>query len=132
MVTEVIPYVGPILGALPALALAAIHSPSTALWVGLFYLGIHQLEGHVIVPRVMGQALGAHPLLVIFALVAGAELYGIFGALLALPVLAMGREVVLFLHRRIQLEPWPRAASRAAGSTSTVPVRIEPEPPAPA
>jgi len=59
---------------------------------GIFYLGIHQLEGHVIVPRVMGQALGAHPLLVIFALVAGAELYGIFGAILSLPLLAMGRE----------------------------------------
>jgi len=71
--------------ALPALALAAIHSPATALWVGIFYLGIHQLEGHVIVPRVMGQALGAHPLLVIFALVAGAELYGIFGAILSRP-----------------------------------------------
>ena len=79
--TEVIPYIGPILGALPAIVLAAIHSPATALWVGLFYLGVHQLEGHVIVPRVMGQALGAHPLLVIFALVAGSELYGIIGAI---------------------------------------------------
>ena len=130
MVTEIIPYVGPILGALPAIVLAAIHAPITALWVALFYLAIHQLEGHVIVPRVMGSALGAHPLLVIFALVAGAELYGIFGALLALPVLAMGREVVLFLHRRIQLEPWPTNGLAGGGLDVTVPVRIEPEPPA--
>jgi predicted PurR-regulated permease PerM len=129
MATEVIPYIGPILGALPALALAAIHSPITALWVGLFYLGVHQLEGHVIVPRVMGQALGAHPLLVIFALVAGAELYGIVGAVLSLPVLAMGREVVLFLHRRIVFEPWPAGGFAGAGLDVTVPVRIEPEPP---
>jgi predicted PurR-regulated permease PerM len=132
MVTEIIPYVGPILGALPALALAAIDSPYTALWVGLFYLGVHQLEGHVVVPRVMGQALGAHPLLVIFALVAGAELYGIFGALLALPILAMGREIALFLHRRIQLESWPKNGFAGGGLDVTVPVRIEPEPPAPA
>jgi predicted PurR-regulated permease PerM len=132
MATEVIPYVGPILGALPALALAALDSPYTALWVGLFYLGVHQLEGHVIVPRVMGQALGAHPLLVIFALIAGAELYGIIGALLALPTLAMGREIVLFLHRRIQLEPWPATGFAGAGLDVTVPVRIEPEPPQPA
>ena len=129
-VTEVIPYVGPILGALPAIALAAIDSPATALWVGLFYLAIHQLEGHVIVPRVMGQALGAHPLLVIFALVAGAELYGIFGALLALPLLAMGREIVIFFHRRIQLEPWPRSGFAGGGLDIAVPVRVEPEPPA--
>jgi predicted PurR-regulated permease PerM len=132
MATEVIPYVGPILGAIPALILAAITSPSTALWVGLFYLGVHQLEGHVIVPRVMGQALGAHPLLVIFALIAGTELYGIAGALLALPVLAMGREIVLFLHRRIQLEPWPATGFAGGGLDITVPVRIEPEPPTPA
>ena len=129
MATEVIPYVGPILGALPALVLAAIHSPYTALWVGLFYLGVHQLEGHVIVPRVMGQALGAHPLLVIFALIAGAELYGIVGALLALPMLAMGREIAIFLHRRIRLEPWPSSGFAGGGLDVTVPVRIEPEPP---
>jgi predicted PurR-regulated permease PerM len=132
MATEVIPYVGPILGAVPAVILAALDTPYTALWVGLFYLGVHQLEGHVIVPRVMGQALGAHPLLVIFALVAGAELYGIFGALLALPLLAMGREIVLFLHRRIRLEPWPSNGLAGGGLDITVPVRIEPEPPAPA
>ena len=130
--TEVIPYIGPILGALPAIALAAIHSPATAIWVGLFYLGIHQLEGHVIVPRVMGQALGAHPLLVIFALVAGAELYGIIGAVLSLPLLAMGREVAIFLHRRLVFEPWPGGGYAGAGLDVTVPVRIEPEPPAPA
>jgi predicted PurR-regulated permease PerM len=132
MATEVIPYVGPILGALPALALAAIHSPATALWVGIFYLGIHQLEGHVIVPRVMGQALGAHPLLVIFALIAGAELYGIVGAVISLPLLAMGREIAIFLHRRIRLEPWPASGYAGAGLDITVPVHIEPEPPAPA
>ena len=130
MATEVIPYVGPILGAIPAIALAAIDSPYTALWVGLFYLAVHQIEGHIIVPRVMGQALGAHPLLVIFALVAGAELYGIFGALLALPLLAMGREVAIFLRRRIQLEPWPQHGLAGGGLDITVPVRIEPEPPA--
>ena len=130
--TEVIPYIGPILGALPAIALAAIHSPATALWVGLFYLGIHQLEGHVIVPRVMGQALGAHPLLVIFALVAGSELYGIVGAVLSLPLLAMGREVAIFLQRRLVFEPWPGGGYAGAGLEVSVPVRIEPEPPAPA
>jgi predicted PurR-regulated permease PerM len=130
MFTEIIPYVGPILGALPAIVLAALHAPITALWVGLFYLAIHQLEGHVIVPRVMGSALGAHPLLVIFALVAGAELYGIVGALLALPVLAMGREVAVFLQRRIQLEPWPAGGFAGGGLDITVPVRVEPEPPA--
>ena len=129
LLTEVIPYVGPILGAIPAVALAALDSPFTALWVGLAYLAIHQLEGHVIVPRVMGQALGAHPLLVIFALLSGAELYGIAGALLALPVFAMLREIVVFFARRVEFEPWPTHALAGGGLEITVPVSIEPEPP---
>ena len=132
MLTEVIPYIGPILGAIPAVALALIDAPLTALWVGLAYLVIHQLEGHVIVPRVMGQALGAHPLLVIFALLSGAELYGIAGALLALPTFAMLREVAMFFGTRVQLEPWPAAAFAAGGLDLTVPVTVqEPEPPPP-
>jgi hypothetical protein len=54
------------------------------------------------------------------------------GALLALPVLAMGREVAIFLHRRIRLEPWPTSTGLAGGGLDvTVPVRIEPEPPTP-
>ena len=129
LLTEVIPYVGPILGAVPAVALALLDSPFTALWVGLAYLAIHQLEGHVIVPRVMGQALGAHPLLVIFALLCGAELYGIAGALLALPVFAMLREIVMFFATRIELEPWPTHALAGGGLDITVPVSIEPAPP---
>lgn len=129
LLTEVIPYVGPILGAIPAVALALLDSPFTALWVGLAYLAIHQLEGHVIVPRVMGQALGAHPLLVIFALLSGAELYGIAGALLALPVFAMLREIAMFFARRIELEPWPTHALAGGGLDLTVPVSIEPRPP---
>jgi len=129
LLTEVIPYIGPILGAIPAVALAALDSPLTALWVGLAYLAIHQLEGHVIVPRVMGQALGAHPLLVIFALLSGAELYGIAGALLALPVFAMAREIAVFFAQRIEFEPWPTNALAGGGLDITVPVSIEPAAP---
>ena len=130
MSTEVIPYVGPILGALPAIVAGGHPLARTALWVGFFYLGIHQLEGHVIVPRVMGQALGAHPLLVIFALVAGAELYGIFGAILSLPAArdgTRGRDLPAPAHPARALA---RERLCRCGLDITVPVRIEPEPPA--
>ncbi|HEV7641769.1 MAG TPA: AI-2E family transporter, partial [Gaiellaceae bacterium] len=75
-VTEIIPYLGPWLGAVPAVAYALVVHPISALWVVLLFLGIHQIEGHVVVPNVMGNALRLHPLLVIFGLAAGAELYG--------------------------------------------------------
>ena len=78
----------------------------------------------------MGQALGAHPLLVIFALVAGAELYGIFGAMLALPLLAMGREIAIFFHRRIQSSsPGPGRLRGRRDSTSRCPCASSPNRP---
>jgi predicted PurR-regulated permease PerM len=105
-VTEIIPYLGPWLGAVPAVAYALVVHPISALWVVLLFLGIHQIEGHVVVPNVMGNALRLHPLLVIFGLAAGAELYGLPGALIALPLLAVGRAIWEFFADRVTLEPW--------------------------
>ncbi|HJZ60537.1 MAG TPA: AI-2E family transporter [Miltoncostaeaceae bacterium] len=99
-VAEFIPYVGPILGAIPPTLLALFTSPITALWVIIAFIGIHQLEGHIVVPKVMGGALGVHPLVVIFGLVIGEELYGLAGILLAIPVVVIGKEFVNFLSQR--------------------------------
>jgi predicted PurR-regulated permease PerM len=104
--TEVIPYVGPWIGALPPLAYALVVHPISVLWVALLFLGVHQLEGHVVAPNVMGSALRLNPLLVIFGLLAGGEIYGLVGALLALPLLAAGRAVWEFASERFALEPW--------------------------
>ena len=73
---------------------------SRPLWVALLFLGIHQVEGHIVVPNVMGNALRLHPLLVIFGLAAGAEIYGLPGALIALPLLASCRAVWEFFVDR--------------------------------
>ncbi len=107
-VTEVIPYLGPWLGAIPAVLYALVVHPLSAVWVILLFLGIQQVEGHVVVPNVMGNALRLHPLLVIFGLASGAALDGLPGALVALPVLAVGRAIWEFFADRIQLEPWDK------------------------
>jgi predicted PurR-regulated permease PerM len=122
-VTEVIPYLGPWLGAIPAVIYALVVHPLSALWVAILFLGVQQIEGHVVVPNVMGSALRLHPLLVIFGLAAGAEIYGLPGALVALPVLAVLRAMWEFFTDRIKLEPWSKGGS--------VPVEVElVEPPA--
>ncbi|HEV2591811.1 MAG TPA: AI-2E family transporter [Gaiellaceae bacterium] len=110
-VTEVIPYLGPWLGAVPAVLYALVVHPLSALWVALLFLGIQQIEGHVVVPNVMGNALRLHPLLVIFGLASGAALYGLPGALVALPVLAVARAIWEFFVDRIQFEPWDKGAA---------------------
>jgi predicted PurR-regulated permease PerM len=118
-VTELIPYLGPWLGAIPPIAYALVTHPISALWVALLFLGIHQIEGHIVVPKLMGNALRLHPLLVIFGLLAGGEIYGLPGALIALPLLATARAAWEFFSERVVLEPWHDAG--------VVPVPIEPD-----
>jgi predicted PurR-regulated permease PerM len=103
---ELIPYLGPWLGAIPPLLYALVVDPFSAIWVALLFLGIHQIEGHVVVPKVMGTALRLHPLLVIFGLLAGGQIYGLPGVFLALPTLAALRAVWEFFGERVRLEPW--------------------------
>jgi predicted PurR-regulated permease PerM len=106
-ITELIPYVGPWLGAAPPVLYALVQHPLSALWVALLFLAIQQLEGHVVVPKVMGKSLRLHPLLVIFGLLAGGEIYGFPGILVALPLLAAARAVWEFFSERVELARWP-------------------------
>ncbi len=103
---ELIPYVGPFLGAAPPLLVALFSDPLTALWVALLFVGLQQIEGHVVAPVLFGHALRINPLLVIFALLFGGELFGVLGALLALPVAAVLRETTVYLRQHTVLEPW--------------------------
>jgi predicted PurR-regulated permease PerM len=105
-VMELIPFIGPILGALPPLVVALLTDPLTAVWVGLLFLALQQLEGHVVAPQVFSYTLRINPLLVIFALLVGAEIYGFVGAIISLPIAATVRETVLYLRRHLVLEPW--------------------------
>src|SRR5664280_1379424 len=120
--TELIPYLGPWLGALPPFFYALVQHPIAALWVALLFFGIQQVEGHVVVPKVMGSALRLHPLLVIFGLLAGAEMYGILGVFVALPLLAVLRALWEFFADRVTFETWSVAAATPVGvTTATVP-----------
>jgi predicted PurR-regulated permease PerM len=105
-VIEVIPYIGPWLSAIPPAIYALVVDPISVLWVLALFVFIYQVEGHVVVPNVMANALRLHPLLVIFGLLAGGELYGIAGVLLALPTMAAGRAMWEFFSERIRLDPW--------------------------
>jgi predicted PurR-regulated permease PerM len=105
-ITELIPDIGPWLGAAPPVLYALVQHPLSALWVALLFLGIQQLEGHVVVPKVMGHSLRLHPLLVIFGLLAGGEIYGFPGILVALPLLAAGRAAWEFFGERVELARW--------------------------
>ena len=121
---ELIPFVGPFLGALPPLLVALFQDPLTAVWLGIFFTALQQLEGHVVAPYIFGHTLRINPLLVIFALLLGGEAYGILGALLALPLAAMLRETVVYLRRHLVLEPWGTASVLGLAGPAPPPRRV--------
>ncbi len=118
---ELIPYIGPVLGAIPPILVALFDNPISAIWVALLFLAIQQLEGHVVAPQVFGHSLRINPLLIIFALLFGGQLYGVVGAFVALPVAAILRETVVYLRRHVILERWPTAATPSAPPESPPP-----------
>jgi predicted PurR-regulated permease PerM len=105
---ELIPYVGPAIGGMPAGLLALFSdTPIDALWLLIAFTALQQIEGHIVAPNVFAQALRINPLLVIFALLMGGRLYGLVGAFISLPIAAMVRETYVYLRRHLVLEPWP-------------------------
>jgi predicted PurR-regulated permease PerM len=96
---------------------ALFQDPLTAVWLGIFFTALQQIEGHVVAPLIFGHTLRINPLLVIFALLLGGKTYGFLGALLALPMAAMIRETYVYLRRHLVLEPW--------GTTMPLPVESE-------
>src|ERR687898_36740 len=104
---ELIPYVGPAIGAAPPVLIALFSgSPLDAVWLTIMFTALQQIEGHIVAPAVFSQALRINPLLVIFALLIGGRLYGFAGAFLALPLAAVVRETVVYLREHLVLEPW--------------------------
>lgn len=104
-VFEALPYVGPILGAIPALLVALLSDPASAIWVAGAFFAIQQVENLVLVPRIAGKSVKLHPAMVMVVLVVGNELAGFVGMLVAVPVAAVIRDVFKYLYLRLLDQP---------------------------
>jgi predicted PurR-regulated permease PerM len=103
---EFIPYIGPIIGPVPAVLVGLFQNPISAIWLIILFVALQQLEGHVVAPQVFRISLRINPILIILALLLGFKLYGVVGGLVALPVIAVLRQTGLYLRRHLVLEPW--------------------------
>jgi predicted PurR-regulated permease PerM len=114
---EVIPYFGAIVGALPAVTLGFMRSPATGIAAIVLFVLINQVEGHVVIPLVMGRHLNVRPLAILLALIAGEQLYGVAGMILAVPVLSMLRVLLphVVRHSKAAQSATLRAQSPDAG-----------------
>ena len=99
-ILEVVPVLGPYLGAIPAVLLALLKRPVTALWVAIAFAAIQQVENIFLVPRISGSAVRFHPALVMIILVMSSQIAGLWGLLLGVPIAAILRDVFRYLYLR--------------------------------
>lgn len=109
MILELVPNVGPVLAAIPAVVLGFFQSPTIGFWVIILYIVIQQLENHVFTPLILGRTLGINPVVVIIALLVGFNLAGIIGMILAVPVATI---VVEWFNDIVEKKEKARAAMR--------------------
>lgn len=88
-ITNVIPYFGPIIGAIPAILIAAATSTKQVIWVAVIIFGLQFVEGNILSPLIVGKSLHMHPLLIMLSLFIGGEIGGIIGLIVAVPILAI-------------------------------------------
>ena len=120
-ILELLPVIGPIIAAVPAILLAATAGLE-AVVAAFSHLAVQQLENYLLVPKIQGD-VKLHPAVILFALIVGGSLAGLLGAILALPVTAAARDVVRYLFRRLSppeeagsLEELARPRDRAAAA----------------
>jgi predicted PurR-regulated permease PerM len=97
-ITNVIPYFGPVIGAIPAVIIAATVSMKMVLFIAIIIFALQFLEGNILSPLIVGKSLHMHPLMIMMALLAGGEVSGVVGLILAVPILAIVK--VAILHAR--------------------------------
>ncbi len=102
---ELLPVIGPIISAIPGLLVGATAGLEPMLAVLLLYLVVQQVENHLLVPKIQGTAVELHPALVIVAIVVGAAVGGLLGAVLSLPIAATGRNVYRYFFARFGEPP---------------------------
>jgi predicted PurR-regulated permease PerM len=100
-ILELLPIIGPIIAAVPAVLLAATAGVEAVVAALVLYTLVQQVENNLLVPKIQGDAVELHPAAVIVAIVVGGALAGLLGAILALPIAAASRDVVRYLFRRL-------------------------------
>jgi predicted PurR-regulated permease PerM len=120
-VMEAVPMVGPLLGAIPAAIIALTIAPSKFVWVIVATVVIQQLENSILVPRVMRKAVGVNPFVSLLAIFAFSSLFGIAGALMAIPIAA----IFQLLLERFVFDPGSKDSEASAGRDQTSRLRYE-------
>ena len=88
-VTNILPFFGPLIGAVPSILILLIINPYSALWFTIFVLALQQIDGNILGPYILGDSVGISPLWIMFSIIVGSGLFGFMGMLLSVPVFAL-------------------------------------------
>ena len=127
-VLELLPVIGPIIAAIPSILLAATAGGEAVIAALVLYTVVQQVENYLLVPKIQGDAVRLHPSAVMFALILGASIAGLLGAILALPITAAARDVYRYLFRRLSPNPPPPALAAALALGEEQPAPPSPGP----
>lgn len=114
-ILELLPIIGPIISAVPAVLLAATAGIEPVVAAIVLYTLVQQVENNLLVPKIQGDAVELHPAVVLVAIIVGGAIAGLLGAILALPLTAAARDVVRYLFRRTTPDAREALAASIAG-----------------
>ncbi len=104
MIADIIPYIGPFLGFLPAFILALFQSKTKAIWVGLFFVAIQWAENNILGPKILGSRTGLHPMIVLISIIIGGGMFGVVGMIVSVPIVS-----ILFVLKDFALLKWEQS-----------------------
>jgi len=102
---ELVPMLGPVLSAVPAVIIALFQPWPLVAWVVVYFVAIQMIENHILAPNISGRAVGLHPVAALLALLLGADLFGIWGALFAVPITGIAAVLATALYKAWRGQP---------------------------
>lgn len=101
-IADIIPYIGPLLGFIPAVFFAYLSSPIKVLWVSILFVLIQWGENNILAPKIIGENLGMHPLVILLSIIIGGGVFGVFGMILSVPTVAVFRILFNFTKDKMK------------------------------
>lgn len=102
MIADIIPYIGPFLGFMPAVIFAFIASPIKALWVGLFFIIIQWVENNIVGPKILGDSTGMHPLTILLGIIVGGAVFGVMGMIISVPLISIVKIFYFYFRDKLR------------------------------
>lgn len=102
-IADIVPYIGPFLGFVPAVIFAYLSSPIKALWITIIFVIIQWVENNVLAPKVLGDTTGIHPLIILLSIIIGGAIFGVMGMVFSVPLVAIIRILIIFIKEKIDM-----------------------------